>query len=69
MSNFNLTGGNKWDAASVYDAARSKSQGELNATTAQLAALAVAANNGKVIGIVNGQLAAVELTAWTGGTY
>lgn len=32
-------------------------------------ALATAANNGKILGVVNGQLAAVSLTAWTGGSY
>lgn len=70
MANFAFLSGNFWKASSVFDTAQNKPQDELNRTTAQVAALAVAANSGKLLGIgANGQLTAVELSAWTGGSY
>ena len=74
MALLNLQGGNKWIAESVHDVALDKSQAEINAdaesalqpedvevnTLNALAALFIAGNNGKVIGVVNGSPAAVE---------
>lgn len=74
MAVFNLENNNKWGAASVYDETLQKSQEEINAeadtalqpdqvdtaTINSLAALIVPANNGKVIGVVDGALAAVS---------
>jgi hypothetical protein len=69
MANLNLQNGNKWDAASVFDAAQNKGQAEINARAEAIAALGAAANNGKFLGVVNGAIAAVSLEAWTGGSY
>ena len=60
MANFFLTGGNKWAAEGVYDETLGQGQHELNAAAAAVGALVNAANNGKILGIVDGQLAAVE---------
>lgn len=43
--------------------------GGASGVVAELAALVTEANNGKLLGIENGALAAVSLTAWTGGSY
>ena len=69
MANISLQGGNKWTAGSVFDVATQKEQSALNAVTARVDGFQVAANNGKLLGIVNGQLAAVSLETWTGGSY
>ena len=69
MSNISLQGNNKWTASSVFDETQEKGQDALNAVTAALDALKAAGNNGKLIGIENGAFTAVELTAWTGGSY
>lgn len=71
MAIFRFPGaGNAWAAASVFDETQSKSQEVLNVTTGQLAAQAVAANSGKLLGIgPGGAIQAVELSAWTGGSY
>ena len=69
MADVYLQGSNKWAASSVHDAAQGRNQDALNAVTGALDALKAAGNNGKVLGIVNGAFAAVELTAWTGGSY
>ena len=74
MAVFNLENNNQWGAASVYDVTLQKSQEEINAkadaalqpgqvdttTINALAALIVPANDGKVIGVVDGALAAVS---------
>ena len=74
MAVFNLENNNKWGASSVYDATLQKSQEEINAeadtalqpaqvdttTINALAALIVPANDGKVLGVVDGALAAVS---------
>ncbi len=71
MAIFRFPGtGNAWAAASIFDEAQNKSQAALNVTTGQLAAQAVAANAGKLLGIGSGgAIQAVELSAWTGGSY
>jgi len=70
MANFSFLSGNFWKAASVFDVQQNKSQDELNSTTAQLATLAVPANAGKLLGIgAGGAFEAVQLSAWTGGSY
>ena len=69
MANLNLTDGNKWAADSIYDTALEKSQPDLNAAAAAVADLIDTDNNGKLLGIVDGSLAAVTLTAWTGGSF
>ena len=62
--------GNYWDAAGVFDGTQNKNQAELNVTTGQLAAQAVTANNGKLLGIgPGGVIQAVELSSWNGGSY
>ena len=69
MANLNLQNGNKWAAASVFDAAQNKGQADINARAEAIAALGAAANNGKFLGVVDGAIAAVSLEAWTGGSY
>lgn len=62
--------GDHWAAACILDEVQNKAQSELNATTAQLAAQTVASNEGKFLCIgPGGVLQAVELSAWTGGSY
>jgi hypothetical protein len=70
MARFRFLSGNFWAARAVFDEVQNKSQDELNRTTAQLAALAVAGNTGKLLGIgTGGALEAVQLSSWTGGSY
>lgn len=57
----NFQGGRKLDAASVYDVTQAKGQDALNAVTAALDALKVAANNNKALGIVGGAFGAVAI--------
>lgn len=61
MANLNLQNGNKWDAASVYDATLSQGQSTLNGYAAALGALIGAGNNGKVLAVQSGALAAVDV--------
>lgn len=62
--------GSFWDAVGVFDGTQNKRQSELNVTTGQLAAQAVSANNGKLLGIgPGGVIQAVELSSWNGGSY
>lgn len=64
------TGGKYWAAACIHDERQNLNQAVLNETTAQLKAVAVAANAGKLLGIgSDGSIQAVELSAWTGGSY
>ena len=71
MALFRFPGsGNYWDAVGVFDETQNKRQSELNVTTGQLAAQAVAANNGKLLSIgPGGVIQAVELSTWNGGSY
>lgn len=69
MANLSLEGGNKWDAASIYDTTQEAGQNTLNATTAAVAALVTAQNNDKFMTVQSGQLAMVSLETWTGGSY
>lgn len=71
MAFFRFPGaGNAWAAAGIFDEAQNKSQEALNVTTGQLAAQAVTANAGKLLGIgTDGAIQAVELSTWTGGNY
>jgi hypothetical protein len=71
MALFRFPGsGSFWDAVGVFDGTQNKNQSELNATTGQLAAQAVSANNGKLLGIgPGGVIQAVELSSWNGGSY
>ena len=64
------TGGKYWAAACIHDERQNLNQAVLNETTAQVKAAAVAANAGKLLGIgEDGAIQAVELSAWTGGSY
>lgn len=69
MANLNFLNGNKLAAASVYDEAQAKGQETINARAEAIAALGTEANNGRLLGVVDGAIAAVSLEAWTGGSY